>query len=215
MADEGFIPIEQSNIKSSKMRSVISRSNSFGYSCKSKPVSICQYRKRFACNLAMPQDSGGGAICFSEFNCGSVISGTIITASETDSYYKNKNNGIISVFIDENSVVTDSTNKKSFGFKGPGQCYDGAPDCHVANNGSSCSFCIKSAVVTCASQLETAKNCFYYLINSGNYTICFQDALTTNKAIVCQVVNVGLGKGCQIYCCVQKVGNSISEPFSL
>ena len=194
--DDGFINIS-GELKASKIRSVLGTANTIGDCCINSPMRTCASKKALDEQLSMPQDSGDGIIKFSEFYCASVVSGTIITASETSNYYQNADNGIISVFIEPDSVVTDSTGKKNFGYKGP----------------SCSSFTVKSATASNAACVEAACKCSYFSLNSGSYRVCFQDALTSSHAIVSCCVSVGLGSGCCIYYNAQKIAGMCGRTF--
>lgn len=191
MADGGNVPIS-GKVCAARMRTIFTRNrtNPVNSNCGNRPISVCRSMNLFKNSLCAPDRSSSGLtnIKFSEFRCASITSGTIITTQETASYYKDKDNGSIRIFMDPDTVVTDSSGNKNFSFKRGGI------------------FTNCSAAASSATALEEARKHTYSGFNATNYRVCFKDTLT--GSLINKVVNVTYNGGNRTYNCIQKTNDS-------
>lgn len=191
MADGGNIPIS-GKVCAARMRTIFTRNrkNPVNTNCGNRPISVCRARNLFKNSLCAPLGTSSLTnIKFSEMYCSSITSGTIITTNETANYYKNANNGSIRIFMDPDTVVTDSSGNKNFSFKQGG------------------SFTNCSAAASNATALDAARRKCYYNYNNGNYRVCFKDTLT--GSLLNKVVTVSYAGGNRTYNCIQKTNDSV------
>ena len=191
MADGGNVPIS-GKVCAARMRTIFTRNrtNPVNSNCGNRPISVCRSMNLFKNSLCAPDRSSSGLtnIKFSEFHCASITSGTIITTQETASYYKDKDNGSIRIFVDPDTIVTGSDDKKGFTF--------------IYGNTT----CEKSALASDAAALEAARKHTFSGFNTGNYRVCFKDELT--DSLINKVVNISYNGGNRTYNCIQKTNDS-------